>query len=239
MNTRTFFKIYSFPFLIVLIGLAIYASIIIFMDQGNLILSRPNHSHELTTLEHIAHLDKSDDKKNTNPNNVSLPATTIDNNHNTENVEDKGIASQPTPIENPISPPKQSHQDSIYYAQYRINIRNMPSSEGMVISRASVGEALEVLDWQEQWSKVRKQSGVEGYVASRLLTKQENLEGKVYIVSSTTLNVRLKPDTQAAIIGRLKYHTRIAVLETQGEWAKIQLPNKQYGYISTNFIAKE
>ena len=136
--------------------------------------------------------------------------------------------------------PSQASSQKYGYAKYRINIRQTPSSESAIISRAAVGETLEILsDEQDGWSKVKSRFGVEGYVASRLLAQNlDSQNGEPYIVVANTLNVRLKADSQGAVIGRLSHNMRVYVLETQGEWAKIQLPNKQYGYISLHHISK-
>ena len=137
-------------------------------------------------------------------------------------------------------PPSQASSQKYGYAKYRINIRQTPSSESAIISRAAVGETLEILsDEQDGWSKVKSRFGVEGYVASRLLAQNlDSQNGEPYVVVANALNVRSKADSQGAVIGRLSHNMRVYVLETQGDWAKIQLPNKQYGYISLNHISK-
>ena len=44
MNARTFFKLYSLPFLIILFGLGVYAGIVVLMTQKNFITIKDNVS---------------------------------------------------------------------------------------------------------------------------------------------------------------------------------------------------
>ena len=214
---------------------------------------------EADSLPHKTSPQETQDIAATTPSSVESPSQATSPNpaakQDSNNTQDSGngidiaqsatIPSTPSNLVDtkPSTAPAVSMQDSKQkygYAKYRINIRQAPNSESAIISRAAVGEALEILsDGQDGWSKVKSRFGVEGYVASRLLTQNlTSQDGEPYIVVANALNVRSKADSQGAVIGRLSHNMRIYVLETQGEWAKIQLPNKQYGYISLNHISK-
>ena len=305
MNTRTFFKLYSLPFLIIVLGVGLYVAVVMLMDKKNLIISKRPQTHtshiagadsqltsqgviqvaqstesskensnegksdegkqvEANFLPHKTSPQETQDRVATTPSSVESPSQATSpnpaakqdsNNTQDSNTQDSGngmdiaqnatIPSTPSNLVDtkPNTAPAVSIQDSKQkygYAKYRINIRQAPNSESAIISRAAVGEALEILsDGQDGWSKVKSRFGVEGYVASRLLTQNlTSQDGEPYIVVANALNVRSKADSQGAVIGRLSHNMRIYVLETQGEWAKIQLPNKQYGYISLNHISK-
>ncbi len=256
MNTRKFFKLYSLPFLIVALGVGLYIAVIMLIEQQDFIIGkRPNSVYQGNSQiagaesPHISkdthkeidetykHIQKDSHKK------ASSEADSIKNIESTPQVvEPQAPLEQELPSQVLPSqlPPSQASSQKYGYAKYRINIRQTPSSESAIISRAAVGETLEILsDEKDGWSKVKSRFGVEGYVASRLLAQNlDSQNGEPYIVVANTLNVRLKADSQGAVIGRLSHNMRVYVLETQGEWAKIQLPNKQYGYISLNHISK-
>lgn len=140
-----------------------------------------------------------------------------------------------------IQVPQTTETTKVYrYAKARVNIRRDPSSESPVVSGANTDERLEVIGESSEWSRVRNIAGVEGYVATRLLKSRPNLaSNEMYIVIPNTLNVRLHMDRTSPIIGHLTKNMRVDVLEINGEWAKIQLPNKQYGYTVLSFLAKE
>lgn len=264
MDTRKFFKLYSLPFLIVALGIGVYVAVIMLMDQKNLIISKrsPNGSHivkndplnapqepvQIAQNEPSKEVDSTMEPLIEDPT-PALPTTEIESTPqvvepqetNPQAVVDNTQATTPPEQELPSQlPPSQASSQKYGYAKYRINIRQTPSSESAIISRAVAGEALEILsDERDGWSKVRSRFGVEGYVAFRLLAQNlDSQNGESYVVVANALNVRSKADSQGAVIGRLSHNMRIYVLETQGEWAKIQLPNKQYGYISLHHISK-
>ena len=264
MDTRKFFKLYSLPFLIVALGIGVYVAVIMLMDQKNLIISKrsPSGSHivkndplnapqepvQIAQNEPSKEVDSTMEPLIEDPT-PALPTTEIESTPqvvepqetNPQAVVDNTQATTPPEQELPSQlPPSQASSQKYGYAKYRINIRQTPSSESAIISRAAVGETLEILsDEQDGWSKVKSRFGVEGYVASRLLAQNlDSQNGEPYVVVANALNVRSKADSQGAVIGRLSHNMRVYVLETQGDWAKIQLPNKQYGYISLNHISK-
>lgn len=265
MDTRKFFKLYSLPFLIVALGIGVYVAVIMLMDQKNLIISKrsPSGSHivkndplnapqepvQIAQNEPSKEVDSTMEPLIEDPT-PALPTTEIESTPQVVEpqetnpqavVVDNTQATTPPEQELPSQlPPSQASSQKYGYAKYRINIRQTPSSESAIISRAAVGETLEILsDEKDGWSKVKSRFGVEGYVASRLLAQNlDSQNGEPYVVVVNALNVRSKADSQGAVIGRLSHNMRIYVLETQGEWAKIQLPNKQYGYISLNHISK-
>ncbi len=264
MDTRKFFKLYSLPFLIVALGIGVYVAVIMLMDQKNLIISKrsPNGSHivkndPLNAPQEPVQIAQNEPSKEVDSTMEpliedpapALPTTEIESTPqvvepqetNPQAVVDNTQATTPPEQELPSQlPPSQASSQKYGYAKYRINIRQTPSSESAIISRAVAGEALEILsDEQDGWSKVKSRFGVEGYVASRLLAQNlDSQNGEPYVVVANALNVRSKADSQGAVIGRLSHNMRVYVLETQGDWAKIRLPNKQYGYISLNHISK-
>lgn len=249
MNARTFFKLYSFPVLIVVLGIGVYAGVIVLMEQQEVIVTKRNQNIQhnnrqdnqaLARIEGNSLIDSSVESTQ-KPQKDSQPSDNAQAGTHTQQLAEAAQAT-PTPnppaISDPVATSPASPSKQVYgYAKYRINIRQYPSAESAIVSRAAIGEALEILEAQQEWSKVRSRFGVEGYVASRLLAQNPS-NGEAYVVVANALNVRALPDSSGAVIGRLNYDTRVYVLEIQDEWAKIQLPNKQYGYISLKHILK-
>lgn len=296
MTMRTFFKLYSLPFFIVLAGLALYGGVIVLVKQENLIIARPD-AKDVATLEYIAQISESifykkdsqelpfiaDSAPQSSNDTLSADNTNKIDDVNTASINTINIAQKPVEVatleqdnqhiidnekeqdkddgllENPQSAqstqitqsqatqdkdkPQTSTQNSakkaIYYAKYRANVRKAADIESPVISRVYIGETLQVLGTDGEWSRIRNGLGIEGYVASRLITQVDGTSSDVYVVIPNALNVRLRADIESTIIGRLNARTRIYVLDIEGEWAKIQLPNRQYGYVSLEYIAKE
>lgn len=63
--------------------------------------------------------------------------------------------------------------------------------------------------------------------------------GAGYQVTNEFLNVREKPSTGAASVGRLNYGDSVAVVEfTDGQWAKVKLASGVEGYVAHRYLSK-
>lgn len=274
MNLRAFLKVYSFPVLIVLIGLIIYGGMIILMDKEHLILSRSEHSYH--SSESLGQTETSNEESKNS--SMHTPQATLDSEDNltfaptsneenltniaqadndeaqTYNVLDSNTSKDSPSIisveQLPENNVEKTQVDSTrYYVKHRANIRKLPSLESPVIASVSEKEVLELLEAQGEWSKIKTHQGINGYIASRLISKVEaNLQdsqflqaqnGESYIVLANALNVRSAPDKYSNVVGRLNHNQYVSVLEVQGEWAKIQLSHQGYGYVALQFIAKQ
>ncbi|MDE7235214.1 MAG: SH3 domain-containing protein [Helicobacter japonicus] len=274
MNLRAFLKVYSFPVLIVLIGLIIYGGMIILMDKEHLILSRSEHSyHSSESLGQTetfneesknssmhtpqATLDSEDNltfAPTSNEENLTNIAQADNDEAQTYNVLDSNTSKDSPSIisveQLPENKVEKTQVDSThYYVKHRANIRKLPSLESPVIASVSEKEVLELLEAQGEWSKIKTHQGINGYIASRLISKVEaNLQdsqflqaqnGESYIVLVDALNVRSAPDKYSNVVGRLNHNQYVSVLEIQGECAKIRLSHQEYGYVALQFIAKQ
>lgn len=274
MNLRAFLKVYSFPVLIVLIGLIIYGGMIILMDKEHLILSRSEHSYH--SSESLGQTETSNEESKNS--SMHTPQATLDSEDNltlaptsheenltniaqadndeaqTYNVLDSNTSKDSPSIisveQLPENKVEKTQVDSThYYVKHRANIRKLPSLESPVIASVSEKEVLELLEEEGEWSKIKTHQGINGYIASRLISKVEaNLQdsqflqaqnGESYIVLANALNVRSAPDKYSNVVGRLNHNQYVSVLEVQGEWAKIQLSHQEYGYVALQFIAKQ
>ena len=273
MSLRDFFKVYLFPFLIVLSGLVVYAFIVIFMDKDNLVLSQDNlQKLQWHTDAHTAQNGNMGDvnegaSKPIDTNTIAAIETNETNTHidaaetplgtDTTQVAEVDIPQmpqvetiQPIPAPEVEQQPQLEPVQEVYYAKHRANIRNAPSSESVVIAGVAKGEMLELLSNQGEWSKIRRQNGAEGYIASRLIdkgsantqtthTSNENAAHKeLYVVLVDSLNVRAEPDRRSDVVGKLNHNERVYVIDIQGEWAKISLANGRYAYTALRFITK-
>lgn len=250
MNIRTFFKLYSIPFSIVLVGLGTYAGIVVLMGHKdfavNKRISSREHSSEQNRSIHITQgsevgILKSDSSSQSEPLDPVDGHKEIQAETQTPNsVDISNEGNEATGIDEISSHTNQQTLDSkdYLYAKYRANIRRDPDKDAPIIAKADVGERLELKSREEDWVRVRNSFGIEGYVAAFLLSDGVQEMGEAYTILPQALNVRLAPDRESTIIGRFTHKTRIYVLEQEGEWGKVQLPNKQYGYISMQHILK-
>lgn len=242
MDTRTLFKLYSFPFLIVLLGICLYAGIMIFAKEQDLFSTKTSLGKSESIVQ--ATQDEPATRASAELDSIKVAQiqpspSVIEQEAMLELKPQEPSAPEPAKELDSIDDKNQKTEPTHLYAKYRANIRQAPNAQARIISRANIGETLEVLEDKEEWVKVRNRFGVEGYVASYLLEEQlEQSGGELYRVIPSSLNVRLKPSAQGVIIGQLSQNARIAIVKFNDEWAKVKLPNGQLGYISTQHILK-
>ncbi len=261
MSSRTFFKLYLLPILIVIFGLVVYVIAIILMKNGDIILYRPTYQTnvDVSTKDEEAQI----------PIVSSNPAVNQPEYEEPKDIKqaESEVFIEPnipidtavdTPVSEPFEPeitdstkdsmpqnqmPSNTQSDDAkpvyYYAKYRVNVRASPSIESSVLFYANKGEILELVESHNGWLKIRNQSQKEGYVATYLLQQAEEEESESYVVLVRSLNVRAEADSQAVVIGNVTEGTSINVFEISGGWARIQLSNAQQGYVASKFIAKE
>lgn len=198
MNLRAFLKVYSFPVLIVFIGLIIYGGMITFMDKEHLILSRSEHSYH--SSESLGQTETSNEENKNS--SMHTPQATLDSEDNltlaptsneenltniaqagndetqTHNVLDSNTSQDTLSIisveQLPENNVEKTQVDSThYYVKHRANIRKLPSLESPVIASVSEKEVLELLEAQGEWSRIKTHQGIYGYIASRLISKAE------------------------------------------------------------------
>ncbi|MGL5348717.1 MAG: 3D domain-containing protein [Peptostreptococcaceae bacterium] len=68
-------------------------------------------------------------------------------------------------------------------------------------------------------------------------SKIETTERK--IVTTSVLNIRKEASKEAEVVGALKENAVVTILETKGEWSKIQLSDEVEGWINNEFISNE
>jgi len=59
--------------------------------------------------------------------------------------------------------------DSVQVDALRVNVRKEPNTTSPIVTTASRGEVLEVVERAGEWYRIRTRSGAEGYVASHLV----------------------------------------------------------------------
>lgn len=109
-----------------------------------------------------------------------------------------------------------------------VNVRNGPGTNYGVIAQANLGDQLTVLGQSTDWYNVGLNSGGQGWVAGWLVNiKQPQAAaasaGQVAVLNGSDINVRGGPGTSYGIITQGGSGDRFPVLESSGDWVKVQL----------------
>lgn len=117
-----------------------------------------------------------------------------------------------------------------------LNIRIQPNLSSNVISQLPSGEKAILLDvGTGGWALIRY-NDKQGYAASQFLCSCSG-GARVGIVDTngSNLNIRRTPSTSAAIVGRIPDGAQIEILQTQGNWYRINY-NGVNGFVLSEFV---
>lgn len=285
MSVQTFIRLYYLPALIVVVGIIIYASVILVVEVGVDKISAMTQD-EISRLQYIqvsvAHTNPTQDTKeqssgatqdlNINESKqdeaLNLAQSSVESNAQDSKTSIDSIQKQESGItdfnkiveSNAIQTNKPTitptPQESKIYAiaTRRGNVRKEPNLNAMVLISTNVNEQVEVLEKGQEWSKIKNNQGIQGYIVTRLLdfsvnenvAKQDSAKQVVakqeadnaYIVIPNSLNVRSAPDSSGAIIGSVKKGAKLQALEITNGWIKIKLQNQLIGFVSQDFLRK-
>lgn len=101
----------------------------------------------------------------------------------------------------------------------KVRLRTSCSLDGHVVRETKSGEIFAVVDEEKDFFAIEPPSGSKGYVFRAYI-----LEG---LVEAHRVNVRLSPDTESPIVGRLDVGDKIdgTVCLSHPKWLEIDLPN--------------
>lgn len=126
-----------------------------------------------------------------------------------------------------------------------VNVRQAATTDSLILGTVSKGEELPVLYQEKQWVQILFEGQV-AWVSKDLIqvhssselthtqdieeTSQEEL--KHVIIKGNGTNIRQGPSIDHQVITTANKGESFEYLESDGDWHKIQLPNKETGYIA-------
>lgn len=133
------------------------------------------------------------------------------------------------------------HNLGIANVETNLNIRKEADETAELTGKLPKDAACEILGVSDGWCEI--QSGeVSGYVKQEYLItgdeakkKAEEIVTTMATVTTATLNVREKQNTDCDIIAQMPEGEELHVLELYDGWAKIELDGEE-GYISTDYV---
>jgi len=100
-------------------------------------------------------------------------------------------------------------------------------------SQTHLGETLQVLEEQNDWIQVRQEDGYEGWIAKFFLVEKPASweQHDFYLHGNLVSWVYENPDEQSSTIRDITLLSRLPILERQGVWVKVLLPDAVEGWI--------
>jgi N-acetylmuramoyl-L-alanine amidase len=121
----------------------------------------------------------------------------------------------------------------------RLRVRTVPSLNGKVVGYLSQGQAVEVIEKENDWEKVVTPSFI-GWVSSAYLASNDDKKTSMRQtgwVTADSLNVRARPSLQAERVEKVTYGQQVQIMFKQGQWYQIATENGKIGWVSSEYIA--
>lgn len=114
----------------------------------------------------------------------------------------------------------------------KVRMRSQPNLEGHVVKEMSNGELFAVVGLENDFYAVEPSKGTKGYVFRTYI-----LDG---VVEAERVNIRLAPDTESPIVGRLSVGDKVqtTVSPLNNKWFEVDLPSTSRFYIAKEYIEK-
>ena len=112
-------------------------------------------------------------------------------------------------------------------------IKEMPDMSSITLSTIARGTGITRIGIGDTWSKIRTESGTEGYVLTNTLsiTPVHIACDFTVWVDCDSLSLREEPSTEGAYLGSLSRDTRLRAIERVDKWYKVITPNGNEGYV--------
>lgn len=135
--------------------------------------------------------------------------------------------------------------DTVTVEYTTVNVRSGPGLDYEVIHQVHKGDTYVVLHKENNWIQIQLNDQQVGWIADWLvkLTVEEQKTKNIYLEANVpVLNVRTGPSTTFSIIDKIGPGKQYPLLESEGQWGKIELSQDKSGWVSmdyANTIEKE
>lgn len=115
----------------------------------------------------------------------------------------------------------------------RVNVRAGSSSNYRILDVANAGQKLVVRAIDNGWAKVDLPKGVYVFISKQYVQPGKNGQG---IITAEQVNVRPEPNLRQPAMCQIKKNDTVRIIETAGEFYKIEPPAETFAYISAKYI---
>ena len=134
------------------------------------------------------------------------------------------------------------HPEPAVVSQKNVNVRGQALLNSEVVARLKKGDSITVLeeitttkrkDEPNKWYKISLPPSASVWVNSSIGLDADKK------VKSSRLNLRSGPGENFSVIGRVEKGTPVTVIETKGEWSKIEPPADSFAFVAAHLITRQ
>ncbi|WP_245620878.1 SH3 domain-containing protein [Comamonas aquatica] len=107
-----------------------------------------------------------------------------------------------------------------------VNIRAKPTTKSEIAWELIKGYPVQVMERRDDWIKVKDFEGPLGWVHQPLTDSVPH-----YLIKADTVNLRAGPGTKHGVVTKLSKYDIVKTLEKRDDWAKVQTPEGQSGWM--------
>ncbi|MEJ8553164.1 C40 family peptidase [Tepidibacter sp. Z1-5] len=131
-----------------------------------------------------------------------------------------------------ISTPSANMYEEAQINVNSLNVRSENNLNSNIITKVNSGQKYLILKEQEGWYKIKLNSSQEGWISSQYSTKKQ----AIGVIKGNNVNVRSSNTTVSDSIANLNIGNEVRILDKNEDWYKVQMNDKQIGYIYYNLI---
>ena len=120
-----------------------------------------------------------------------------------------------------------------YVTENGINVRADSTVGSEVICSVNKGERIEAVSEKYNWYKIKLPECAPSYIHKDMLGVVENNKAKLI---RDKVNIRLKPNLEAEILGRISEGETVEVIKAEGDWYQIKPVNNTFAWIHKKFL---
>ena len=117
-----------------------------------------------------------------------------------------------------------------------INVRTDSTVSSEAICSLNRDADVEVISQIYDWYKIKLPPKTPSFIKKDFATM---IDDKTAKVSGDNVNIRLRPDTSSAIVGRVNKDEVVSILEDKGEWYRIEPASSTFGWIHKRFVKRD
>ncbi|MDD5236911.1 MAG: SH3 domain-containing protein [Candidatus Omnitrophica bacterium] len=114
-----------------------------------------------------------------------------------------------------------------------VNVRTDSTVNAEVIVKLNKGETVLVVKDFYDWYKITLPKSAPCYVFAKYISAMSE---KIGVVNSENVNARLKPNTKAAILGKLKKGESVNIISFSDSWYLIEPTEETHGWIHKSVV---
>ena len=130
-----------------------------------------------------------------------------------------------------------------------LNIRSGPSTSYGVVTKASKGQSVEILESSNGWHKVKLSNGKIGWGSASYISTSGNSgsttqpeipptsTGKKGTITADFLNIRSGPSANYGVLAKAYQGETVEILESSNGWNKVKLSNGKIGWGNGSYIS--